>query len=80
MITTHLIGYFYPSSFHAQKLKMPQGGWSLRQWEGDEERLPIIGFATYADALAAVPEGSVPGRWSIDHPANAHHYPHLSKK
>lgn len=62
---THIISYAYPTSTVALQLKMPKGCYVL-----EIEGQPTKGFPTLNDALAVVPEGSEPGRWSIDHPAN----------
>ena len=61
----HKISYAYPSSQNAGKAGLKSGGWCL------EVGGKLTGHASYSVAVAAIPAGSKPDRWSADHPANA---------
>ena len=72
-MSTHSIAYAYPTSPDAERLKMPDGGYTLLVKNLSEDSLTtyLIGFPTLEKALAAVPKGSVPDRWSLDNIENS---------
>lgn len=64
----HELGYAYPSSKLATQLGHGRSG-CFTVKVGDT----ILPAKTYSDAKAAVERlGTVPGRWSWDHPQNRH--------
>lgn len=63
----HVIAYAYPGSASAQKLGCAKKGCFTVSAKGK-----TTACASLKDAVQAVSTlGTVPGRWSIDHPANA---------
>ena len=61
----HTISYSYPTSEMAQKFKKPDGCYLL-----DARGITEV-FDFLSDAkLAAMQYGTLPSRWSIDHPDN----------
>jgi hypothetical protein len=64
----HTIGYAYPSSSLAKSLGCAQTGCFTVQ-VGEK----VVPAKSYSEARAAVQRlGTVPGRWSWDHPSNSH--------
>ena len=63
----HVIGYAYPTSIDASRCGFGATGcWTV------EVAGKTIPAKTYPEALAVTAKfGSVPGRWSKDHPLNA---------
>jgi len=62
------IAYAYPSSDHAKKCGFAESGCFIVSIKNE-----VTGFATYSEAESFAKEsGLEPGRWSIDHPDNAH--------
>lgn len=63
----HVISYAYPSSELAHRLGRSSSGCFVL-----EVARQVSPAATYAEARAVTDKlGTTPGRWSIDHPANA---------
>lgn len=64
----HEIGYAYPSSTLAAQLGYSKSGCFTVQVAGE-----VSPAKSYPEAKAAVQRlGTVPGRWSWDHPQNSH--------
>jgi hypothetical protein len=64
----HVIGYAYPSSPRAQQLGFSKTGCFTVEVAG---RPTPVG--SYHEAKMVVDRlGTVPGRWSMDHPSNSH--------
>lgn len=64
----HVIGYAYPSSPLAKQLGYAKTGCFTIEVAG--KTTPAM---SYSDAKASVGRlGTVPGRWSWDHPSNSH--------
>jgi hypothetical protein len=71
--TVHVFTKASTTSPDAERLKMPDGGYTLLVKSLSEDSLTtyMIGFPTLEKALAAVPKGSVPDRWSLDNIENS---------
>ena len=59
----HEIGYAYPSSSMAKDVGYENRGAYYLKIDG-----VVGGFESYEAAVAAVPAGSKPSRWSMDNP------------
>jgi hypothetical protein len=67
-LTEHEIHFVQPTSPLSVRLKLTRGGWVLSQ-SGDRH----ASFDTFGDAkFFASKLPSVPNRWSVDNPLNAH--------
>ena len=70
----HLLTYAYPMSPRAKELGFNAQGCYVIELAGS-----ATATGTYAEAKAAVSKlGTVPGRWSMDHPDNARYFPHYA--